>query len=163
MLAPINSIKHYVQHTRVTNNSGAILINDIAKGVVAPAVSTTFDVIQGAIVKAIYVERWVMASQATTDPITYVYVIMKLPNDVIAPTAAQLNNLMAYTNKSNILFTAMAIVGEAATNNAVPIHRGWIMIPKGKQRMALGDRIITAITSLDNLSVCGFETYKEYR
>jgi len=43
------------------------------------------------------------------------------------------------------------------------MYKGWIKIPKSKQRMGLGDRIVvqTFAQALDMID-CGFETYKEY-
>ncbi len=48
--------------------------------------------------------------------------------------------------------------------NSVPLFRGWVKIPKGKQRFGLGDEFIVAFESVGEAAqLCGFSTYKEYK
>ncbi len=60
-LPPINSVKHYVQHTNLAQASGTIANQIAVDAVIAPAVANTFSVKEGSVIKAVFVERWLMA------------------------------------------------------------------------------------------------------
>ncbi len=78
-------------------------------------------------------------------------------------TLAQSQNLGAYPNKKNILYTTQGILADANDGGpTIPLIRGWIKIPKGKQRMGLDDRIVVNITAVGALRLCGISTFKEY-
>ncbi len=164
MLAPINSIKHYVQLSLSAIATNAILNDKIAIAVVAPATTNVEDVIQGAVIKAIFVEYWIMGDSASGIPSQFVLTIMKKRNDETDPTVTNLVNLQAYVNKKNILYTTQgAVPAFLDGGNSVPVIRQWLLIPKGKQRMGLDDELMVSITGVGKLRVCGFSTYKEYR
>ncbi len=164
MVAPINSNKHYVHQTKATVSSGAILGIKIVDAVVAPAVSNAFDVRQGAIVKAVHLEYWIDIQADAGDTGQQVAILEKVPSGQASVTAAQILNLGAYPNKKNILWTFQGIQTSAISGvQCTPIIRDWMLIPKGKQRMGLGDEIVFSFSSVGEIGhICGLATYKEY-
>ncbi len=164
MAAPINSIKHYVQTSNTAIASGADLNINVVKGVVAPATSTTDEVIQGAVVKAIFFEYWIGGNAATANTSQFNFVIEKAPGNTALITTTNMANLAAYLNKKNILFTTQGQIGaQVDGNQSIPVIRGWLRIPKGKQRFGLDDRIVVSALATGSIRICGFVTYKEYR
>ncbi len=163
MLAPINSVKHYVQRSNAPFASGAINNNVIVDAVTGVA-ANTFDVKEGAVVKAIFFQYWLLNDGATGTDTQVTFVVEKVPSGQTAITAAQLSNLQAYDNKKNILYTWQGVFGAGVDGSpAVQIANGWQMIPKGKQRMGLGDRVVASFVSTgQSCRICGFTTYKEY-
>ncbi len=164
MLAPINSVKHLVNHADATVASGAI-VNDVAvDSIVAPGNASPFSVSEGSLVKAIYVERWIGGTGATGVQSQFTLTVEKKRQLEANMTNAQANNLGAYPNKKNILFTSQGIVPSLIDGGStIPIIRGWVKIPKGKQRMGLDDRVMVNIAAVTSLRRCGIEIYKEYQ
>ncbi len=165
MVAPINTIKHYVHRTNVSLASGAIQNNLVAESVVAPATANAFSVKEGSIIKAVWIEIWLLGGTSTADSTTQFNVtVEKLPGNTPVMTFANSSNLGAYLNKKNILYTTQGVLtGELNGPQSVPVIRGWIMIPKGKQRMGLDDRVACNIANTGvTLQVCGIFTYKEF-
>ncbi len=163
MVAPINANKHYVHLSNNTLASGAISTVKQVESVVAPAAANSFEVEEGSVVKAIYIEIWLYGQGADGIDTQFFMCTMKKPSDAPDLTFAQSSNLGAYPNKKNILYTTQGVIG-GTNNNSIPIIKNWLLIPKGKQRMGLGDQIVTYITSLGaTVQRCGFSTYKEYR
>lgn len=159
MLSPIKAIKHYGQTPALTITSGVrtgvSLVTAIVEGA---ARSASIDVEEGSVIKAVYCEFWI---QGVTISNTATWVILKRPSDAPNPTFTEMNNLGTYTNKKNILFSGQGI---APTNgNVMNIVKGWIKIPKGKQRFGLGDKLalVVAATGTDVI-LCGLTTFKEY-
>ncbi len=165
MLAPINSIKHYVHRTNIAVTSGSASAHVVLDAVNAPATSTSAQVIEGAIVKAIHLEYWILSDGVTSSINQFALIVEKVPTGSASATAAQMLNLGAYDNKKNILFTTQGIVGAGIDGQAsVPLLRQWMLIPKGKQRMGLGDRMVISIAPVGfTMNWCGISTYKEYR
>ncbi len=164
MLAPINTNKHYVHRTNQGVGSGTISVHSIVDGVVAPAVANAQDVRQGAVVKAVHLEYWLWGGGTTGLDSQFNFVVMKLPSGLADPTAAQLNNLGSFENKKNVFFSSQGVLGAGVDGNqAIPVIRDWMLIPKGKQRIGLGDKIIVALTPTGTtMQFCGLTTYKEY-
>ncbi len=160
MRAPIHSVKHYVQTSLSTVVAAAILEINLVSAVVPSGVNLVNEVIEGALVKAIYIEEWLRTGD--TSPGSFILIVEKVVGNKAAPSAAQMAALGTYENKKNILFTSMGTLN-VNTANATPVLRQWLPIPKGKQRMGLGDelRIVIFAQSLDIIR-CGFATYKEY-
>ncbi len=163
MQSPINSIKHFVYQSRANVATGTILGNTIIDAVAAPASGTSAEVIQGAVIKAVYVELWVVGTDVAGTTGIFTLAVEKLPTSVAKMTHAQAVNLGSYENKKNILYTSQGIVGNDFSSSPTPIIRSWVKIPKGKQRFGLGDRIIINIASTAVMDVCGINIYKEYR
>ncbi len=165
MLAPINSNKHYVHRTNIVVNSAAIDPEVVVDAVVAPASTNAFDVEEGSVVKAIHFEYWLLSNGATGSDTQFVVIVEKVPSNLASVTAAQILNLGAYTNKKNILFTSQGVLGAGVDGQgALPVLNSWILIPKGKQRMGLGDRVVISFSTIgENVNWCGLATYKEFR
>jgi len=162
MVAPINTVKHYVHHSASSVVGGTIVNDIVVQAVVAPATAASFEVKEGAVVKAIYVERWVTGSLAD-DPSQFTLVIEKKRNNEPNLTFAQSQNLGAYPNKKNILFTTQGLVGsETVGAPSIPLIRQWILVPKGKQRFGLADVFMVSIAFVLNGRRCGIDTFKEY-
>ncbi len=155
----IKSIKHIVQFTAQTVASGAVSSQGIANAESAPAVSNTFDVNIGCNIKAVYAEIWL---DGDSSEFNYTAVIVKRPAGIAAPTLSQMATLMAYNNKNNILEMHQALPPD--NGNIIPLFRGWIKIPKGKQRFAQGDKLTFTIAAVGTeIHYCGFFIYKEYQ
>ncbi len=164
MVAPIQSIKHYVPQTSFGLNSGLISNIDLVESVVAPATANANQVQEGATVKAVYCELWITSKAATTDESTFIVAIEKLPSAGPDMTFTNITNLGAYLNKKNILYTTQGIIPASLDGGpTIPVVRSFILIPKGKQRMGLGDKFIINVGAVGNIRICGIFTYKEYR
>ncbi len=156
----IHSTKHYVQQTRsqvATVARSGITIIDSVEATTANAVD---EVAEGAIVKAVYVEMWILDS---SNDGSFVISLEKRPSNSPVMTFAQSNALGTYNNKNNIFYCTQGLSANNGVGNPVPIIRQWFKIPKGKQRMSLGDLLVLNITNngANNLEFCGFFTYKE--
>ncbi len=165
MLAPINSNKHYVSASNTAIASAAVANVEVVESVSAPASGTTFEVEEGSMVKAIHYEYWLSNIGATGTNTQFVAIIEKVQTGGTPATAAQMVNLGSYANKKNILWSSQGVLGtQVDGSNSVPIIRDWIMVPKGKQRMGLGDSIFFNLAPLGTaINLCGLSTYKEYR
>ncbi len=164
MLAPINTIKHYVQHPNSQVSTGGVLNVNLVLGKVAPATATTADVIQGAVIKNVYIEFWLGGDDSIGVESQFVLTIEKKRESETDPTNASMLNLMSYANKKNIFYTTQGIIPAMLDGGmSIPAFRGWIKVPRGKQRFGLDDTLIISVAAVGALCVCGFATYKEYR
>ncbi len=162
MQAPINSIKHYVYNENTATANGSARTIVLVDAAPAPANTNTFDVKEGAIVKAVFFELWLRSNAAAGTSMKFQLVIEKAPSGVDSVTFTQSNNLQTYDNKKNVLHFSQGVLGDIATTS-LPIFKSWILIPKGKQRFGLGDRLVATISATSaTLNNCGFATYKEY-
>ncbi len=157
----INSEKHIVPQAEIT-----ITQNTVQNIVVVDAnnaLSNATQVRVGATVKAIHVELWYLGDAA--QPIFQVSTLEKVVGDGTPVLSAQMSNLNDYANKKNILQTSQGLVGDSNTN-PIPVFRGWIKIPKGKQRMGQGDKIYLNVAARGETNndclVCGMFIFKEY-
>ncbi len=160
MKAPINSEKHIVQltfqSTTEGNAGGATIISAVAN----PTGTNPTEVPVGSIIKAVYVEAWLVGNLQTAS--TGVIIVEKTQNDSSGADATQLSNLHNYENKRNIFHTQMGLIG-AADTNPVPMIRQWIKIPKGKQRFALGDQMYILYKPItEGCEFCGLVIFKAY-
>ncbi len=157
----ISSKKHYVQITRSQVTTVTRNVEDIVRAVAVPNLGDVDEVVEGAIVKAVYVELWALG---TTSGMSQVVVLVKSPSGVSAPTFTNMNALNGFTNKKNILFTHQGLSANDGIANPMVVMRGWFKIPKGKQRFGLGDKLHLVISNsgTSNLDYCGFAIYKEY-
>jgi len=166
MVAPIVSIKHYVHRTNVVVATGVIQNNPVVTAVaVSAAGGNAQDVTEGSLVKAVYIEIWLIGGGTTTQTTQFNITVEKIASGQNPLTFTQSLNLGAYPNKKNILYTTQGVVGQGVDgHNSMPLIRTWIMIPKGKQRMGLGDEISLNVSNLGTaINVCGVFTYKEYQ
>ncbi len=165
MRAVIHSNKHYVPRVISTAASGGIVNETIAVAVIAPASANATQVVEGSNVKAVFVETWLAGAGTAGQQSAFNITLEKRMGGQPAMTNAQSLALDAYPNKKNILYTTQGIISSDLVGPTTPIIRQWFAIPKGKQRMGLGDTIVlnlSAIAAID-FQFCGQYTYKEYR
>ncbi len=161
MRPPIHSQKHYVQMTRSSVATVALNSEDLALSVAVANKNTVDEVVEGCIIKAVFVELWLL--DAGNDG-SFVVTLAKYPSGLGALTFAGSNALGTYANKKNLLYVSQGLTPNDGIAQPVPIIRQWFKIPKTKQRFGLGDKLRLTITSnsLQEVFYCGFATYKEY-
>ncbi len=160
MQAVITSQKHFVQSSLAAIASGAIASILQISAVAVANKDADQEVEEGSIVKAIYCEYWVTSDDTAQG--SSVWILEKIPAGAASATAADMADLNSYVNKKNILHTGMGLIGP---NTQPPFNlvKGWFKIPKGKQRMGLGDKLkFTILGQSNGMSFCGFSLYKEY-
>ncbi len=163
MLAPINSVKHYVGQPLFTVGVGASVTLELVDVVAAPVSTNREKCNEGSLVKAIHVEYWILSDGVSGTVTTFIMTIEKSPSNALDPAFSDMLNLGGYANKKNILYTTQGIVASDTVGQAVPIIRDWIKIPKGKQRMGQEDRMLITFASVNQIMhVCGMAIYKEY-
>lgn len=161
MRAPIVSRKHIFQHTQTNITSGAVSTQEEARAVATQDVNAPNEVIEGSVVKAIFIEYWLIGA---TNEGSFVLIVEKALGLQANPTITNMTTLDAYPNKKNVLFISQGLISSDAGGNPTPVLRQWIKIPKGKQRMGLGDRIRVSIAAIgaEDVTFCGFVVYKSY-
>ncbi len=161
MRAPIHSIKHYHQMTLTSVGAGAENEEVIIHAVEVVDKNTNEEVVEGAIVKAVFVELWVLGQ---TNNQFFTIILHKLMSGLAFATIANMADLGGYANKKNILYTTQGLAPNDGVGQPVPVIRQWFKIPKGKQRFGLGDRLVLQVASRGDgiTDYCGFATYKEY-
>ncbi len=161
---PINTIKHYVQQENAqiaTGNQRSIDVVDAVSQATAGA--NPQDVLEGSLVKAVFIESWVKSFAGAGEDVKFQFILEKVPANQTAATFTQMNNLASYPNKKNVLYFSQGVLGDSTTAS-IPVVRNWFKIPKGKQRMGLADRIVIAISATAaTIQNCGFTTYKEWK
>jgi len=164
MLSTINTEKHYNHNAVFTVANGAITPVVIVNAVtVANKGAASNEVEEGSLVKAVYLEFWV-ASNTTVTGGSGTVVLEKVPANATAMTHANAINLGAYLNKKNVLEAHQGLTSPVNAAAPLPILMGWYKIPKGKQRMGLGDKIVVNFASITNgMAICGMSTYKEWK
>ena len=161
MVRPVvHSIKHYTQFSIFTVTGGAAVSKSVVSAVAPEDVNDADEVVEGSLVKAVYLELWVRS--ATTTGSSGQMVFFKKQAGQADPSTTNMAALHDWTNKKNIFYTTMGLFNDVDAD-AVVAFKGWIKIPKGKQRMGLGDFLnFTFFAPTIDLHVCGFATYKEY-
>ncbi len=159
MRPPINSIKHYVQAVLTPVASGVSSSFTIANAVAKGGTRTnTNDVEEGCVIKNIYIEIWLHIDDANG---TLTGAFFKLPQGATDITNAEMTNLQSFVGKKNIFEVHMGL--GPSGGNIIPMFRGWYKVPKGKQRMGVGDIIKCKFAFAGSAGDwCGFATYKEY-
>jgi len=158
-LAHLVTHKHLRQRTPTEVAFGAIFTEDVAIASQNPDRTASAQCDVGALVKAVYVELWFLTGD--NQPGSTVVTVEKLPSGITPMTHAQSVNLHNYPNKNNLFYSTQGLVGDANTNPS-PLLRQWILIPKGKQRMSIGDKLVVNITGLtNNISFCGMYIWKD--
>ncbi len=163
MRAVIHSKKHIVQISQGTIAQSAA--EDIVICLAAEATSTTpTGIEEGSSVKAVYVELW-LGNASTSVVGSYTCIVYKNPSGTATIGTGTMAALHDYLNKKNILFTSQALV-PPTDGGQVNVLRMWIKIPKGKQRMGLGDSVRISVRNNNSTSVainfCGLALFKEY-
>ncbi len=159
MKQPIQSVKHILQHQAVTTAQGAVSFLQTVEAV-KDYTGVANECPVGAVVKAVYVEVWILSDTTAFGNVNIT--VEKKNNAATNMTAAQSTTLDAYPNKAQILYTTQGLTSPN-TANPTPFIRQWIAIPKGKQRMALGDTIGVNISAIVlALEACGMQIFKHY-
>ncbi len=163
MLAPIVSIKHMINIENASIADNARRSFQLIAGVAQTAVVNVQDVVEGSIIKAVYLELWFKGNAVAGTEDKFQLIIEKVPAGQTAITFAQMNSLMGYENKKNILHSAQGVTGDLTTQ-ALPIFRGWLKIPKGKQRFSIGDELRYAVSTTGaTANNCGLCIFKEFK
>ncbi len=161
MRAPIHSEKHFHQITLSSATTLAKVDSVLVTAVEGTAANANNEVIEGAIVKAVWFEMWAIGKTADQ---FFTAIVYKLPNGLGNPTFTNLTNLTAYLNKKNILYTTQGLAPNDGVGQPIVLYKDWIKIPKGKQRFGLGDKLMFTIASRGDgtIDFCGIALYKEY-
>ncbi len=158
----IKTTKHYNQFSPTTIASGALSNFDVLEAVAVPDISTAIEVEEGSLVKAVFLEVWLASDDSLKT--SFQVMLEKVPAGATAITFTQANSLGSYPNKKNVLYVTRGLAPGDGFGNPAPILRQWFKIPKGKQRMGLGDKVTMSISAIANgVQWCGFMTYKEYK
>ncbi len=158
MRPTINSEKHYVQHPLTALASGVTTALTLAQTTSA-APTTAFHVRVGAVVKAVFLEYWIKDDASTQGNVLLSFV---KTTDGQVPNHTDMIALNAYQNKKNVLYHTQGLTNND-TANAQAFVRDWFKVPKGKQRLGLGDTLWLVISAQTSGQVfCGFATYKEF-
>ncbi len=157
----IQSEKHYVQQSRSQVATVAKATVDIVRSVQSTLANLVDEVAEGSIIKAVFVEMWLLD---TANDGSFIVSLEKLPGLVADMNFASSNALGSYDNKRNLLYVTQGLSPNNGVGNPVPIIRQWFKIPRGKQRFGLGEKLKLNITNngLNDLEFCGFFTYKSY-
>ncbi len=157
----VHSTKHYVQVSITTAAADAVHSIIVADAVDVAAKDQVFEVEEGSSIKAIYMELWAKSTSDTVST-SCVLAFMKQIADSGNPSVAEMAALGDFDNKKNILYTTEGLININLAD-ARTLFKGWIKIPKGKQRMGLSDRWTVNIVPVNtSMNICGFFTYKEY-
>ncbi len=157
----VHSTKHYVQQSIGTSVPGTLTNTDVVVGVAVANKNNVSEVEEGSSVKAIYLEMWLRS--AATAGASFTFIFYKTQDEAGAANATEMAALGDYVNKRNILYTTQGLLNDVDAD-AIAIFKGWIKIPKGKQRVALGDHFRWTLSAIgQSINFCGFQTYKEYQ
>jgi len=156
----INSRKHIVQFSPLIVALGGINPIPIAEAVQGADGTDRIEVVVGSVIKAVFVEIW-CTSDNPTEVGSCNITVEKSPSGLPDMSFVNSQDLFAYPNKNNVLYITQGLVAEG-NGTPIPFVRQWIPIPKGKQRMSLGDRIMINIAGITGVQVCMVHIYKEY-
>ncbi len=157
----VHSVKHYVQFPidQITTATREAII--LVQSVESTVANSAIEVPEGSIIKAVFVELWLENTGNLGESIV---TLTKDTNALFGPTFIEMAALFTYTNKKNVLFTHQGLTSNDGVSQPTNVMRGWIKIPKGKQRFGLGDTLTLSVANVSSqdLNRCGFAVYKEY-
>jgi len=155
----VNSEKHLLEIGPGTVATAAILNSVILTAVAAPSGAAN-EVRVGCTVKAIYIELWVTSDDAAQG--SSLSSLEKLNGGLGGMTFAESQALHIYPNKKQLFEIHRGLLA-SNVRNPTPFFAKWIAIPKGKQRMGLGDQMVLNINGIANgTNFCGLSIFKEY-
>ncbi len=157
----IKSTKHIVQFPINVIATGTVSVTTLIIAVNGPAANLATEVVEGAIVKAVYIELWL---QNQTNLGTSIVTVIKRSNNQLGMNFTDMAAMFTFPEKKNIFFSHEGLTSNDGISGPVNIMRGWIKIPKSKQRFGLGDTLAITVSnvSANDLNECGFCIYKEY-
>lgn len=164
MVSPvIHSKKHILQQPVAEVTIGTISNIIIARSDDAPTNASPTEVAVGSLIKAVYIEMWLRGNDAT-NPSNVQVSFEKLENGGTPMTFTQSTLLNIYPNKSNIFYVTQGLLAGGDGESPLPFMRQWYKVPKGFQRMALGDSLMLNISALNHdVDRCGLFLFKEYQ
>ena len=127
----VHSTKHYVQQSIGTSVPGTPTVTAVADAVGVTNKDAVNEVEQGSSIKAVFFEMWLRS--AATAAASFDFAIIKHGGGQGSPTVAELAALGNFDNKKNVLFFSQGLVNDV-DSTALSVIRGWIKIPKSKQR-----------------------------
>ncbi len=157
----VHSVKHYVQFPISQIATGVRETIRVVSANAIQDVNISSEVAEGSSVKAVFFEFW-LQNEGTLGE--FILTISKDPEFTSGPSFVEMATLFTFTNKKNILYTTQGLTSNDGISGPVNVIRGWIKIPKSKQRFGLGDTLNLCISNVssNDLVRCGFATYKEY-
>ncbi len=157
----IKSTKHIVQFPINVIATGTVSVTTLIIAVNGPAANLATEVVEGAIVKAVYIELWL---QNQTNLGTSIVTVIKRSNNQLGMNFTDMAAMFTFPEKKNIFFSHEGLTSNDGISGPVNIMRGWIKIPKSKQRFGLGDTLAITVSnvSANDLNECGLCIYKEY-
>ncbi len=160
-MRPIIASRKHIKQIPIDTVMGGSITNLIFARAKQDFDATVADEMQvGATVKAVYIELWAQADAQNIGSVTIT--VEKLMGTSALMTTVDSAFLHGYLNKNNVLYTTQGLIGENDTN-PIPFLRMWIKIPRGKQRMAINERLVLNISAnLQNVIHCGTIIYKSY-
>jgi len=157
----VHSTKHYVQQSIGTAVVGTVTSVDVVSSVDVAAKSAVNQVEEGSSVKAVYFEMWLRS--AATAAASFTFCIMKRGGGMNDPSTTEMAALSNFDNKKNVFYTSQGLVNDV-DSSALSVIRGWVKIPKSKQRFGLNDELSWHLNAIgQSINFCGFQTYKEYQ
>ncbi len=159
----IQSRKHYVQLSQ-SQIAQSILLETTISESIEGVHSTPTTIAEGAIVKAVWVEVWLSQDSATVIG-SFTAGFYKAPGGENKVSAGDSQALHDYNNKKNLFYVTQGLAPQN-DSGLMLLFKGWIKVPKSKQRQGLGDKLIffvrnNNVTAID-IEVCGLFIYKEY-
>ncbi len=117
-------------------------------------------VIQGSIIKAIWLEFWYYGLSANeTNDIVDIYIFKNPGNNLTPPNPGTIGT----SNEKKFVFKSWKGLAALKSNGGMPYFwRGWIKIPKRYQRMGTDDRLQLVIRSPTTGNMCINAIYKWY-
>ncbi len=157
----VHSTKHFAQITLSTVTTGTRNNETLVTAVESTVANLPNEVSEGSTVKAIFFELWTIGSVSDQ---FFTAIVAKLPGGLGNPSFTNLTNLFTWENKKNIFYTTQGLASNDGIAQPMAMYKGWIKIPKSKQRFGLGDKLMFHIASRGSATItyCGFATYKEY-
>ncbi len=158
----VHSVKHFVPYAIDQIATGLTQNITIVSAVTLLAVNLNTEVTEGNTIKAVYFELW-LQNQGNLGE--FIMTIEKTVDSQPGATFTEMASLMTYSNKKNILYTTQGLTSNDGVSGPVNVIKGWIKIPKGKQRFGFGDKLIMSIANVSagDLNRCGISIFKEYK
>jgi len=156
----VHSQKHIVQYSIFTATGGVATNKAIVTAVAVGNKNLPEEVEEGSTIKAVYLELWARSSSAT--PGSGQMIVYKRGGDTTFASGVDMAQLHDWDNKKNILYTTQGLINDNDAD-AINLIKGWIKIPKGKQRFGLGDKLAFTVFDLTvDVVNCGVAIFKEY-
>ncbi len=158
----IDSVKHEVRYIDLLATGGSVKIINIAIAKNTVDVTADTDVKTGSLIKAIFFENNYNFESNITASFDWAIIKAKTGQAIATTFNPSIPN---QPSRSQVFLWGMEM--PAGINNSSAIKRmGTLLIPKGKQRMAEGDRwdlIYFSGAGTNQEDACGHFIYKEYR